>query len=61
MIYRVEEKFCNHILNEGLRSRIYAQLTQQNSSKEWADEHNRPFTKKISKWSPGIGKDTQHQ
>ena len=49
------------MLNEGLRSRIYAQLTQQNSSKEWADEQNRPFTKKISKWSPGIGKDTQHQ
>ena len=61
MIYRVEEKFCNHILNEGLRFRKYAQLTQQNSIKEWADEQNRPFTKKISKWSPGIGKDTQHQ
>ena len=57
----MEEKFCNHILNEGLRSRIYAQLIQQNSIKEWADEQNRHLTKKISKWSPGIGKDTQHQ
>ena len=54
-IYRMEEKFCNHILNEGLRSRIYTQLIQQNSMKEWADKQNRHFRKKISKWSPGIG------
>ena len=61
VIYRMEEKFCNHILNEGLRSRIYTQLIQQNSMKKWADKQNRHFTKKISKWSPGIGEDTQHQ
>ena len=48
-IYGMEEKFYNHILNEGLRSRIYTQLIQQNSMKEWADKQNRHFRKKISK------------
>ena len=47
-------------MNEGLRSRIYAQLTQQNSSKEWADEQNRRFSKEDIRWPINTWKDTQH-
>lgn len=44
----------NHILNEGLVSRIHIELIQRNSIKEWAEEQNRHFLKKASKSPPGI-------
>ena len=49
------KKECfNHILNEGLMSRIHIELIQQNSIKEWAGEQNRHFLKKTYKSPPSI-------
>ena len=49
-----KKKYFNHMLNEGLMSRIHIELIQQNSIKEWAEEQNRHFLKKASKSPPGI-------